>query len=72
MSGFPINTEYFQRQYTLTSGTSRLTNLPRGITKARVYIWLEGQDIDILEAYSEGYKVAVTLNFRKDYASYDK
>lgn len=72
MSGFPINTEYFQRQYTLTSGTSRLTNLPRGITKARVYIWLEGQDIDILEAYSEGYKVAVTLNFRKDYASYEK
>lgn len=45
--------------------------LPDGITKLRVYVWLEGQDIDSLATRSEGADVSVLINLIKDTAGYD-
>ena len=42
-----------------------------GINKVRVYIWVEGQDIDIIEQKSTGYEVSVVMNFEKDMAGYE-
>ena len=52
-----------------------LFEIPDGITKARIYIWIEGQDIDSLETYSDGTKVDINLSFIKDnkgYEAFDK
>ena len=49
--------------------------IPSGITKIRIYVWLEGQDIDSLETDSEGAKISISLDFSKDtygYNSYDE
>ncbi len=69
-SNIPLNTEYFAEQETITDLDDRLFELPHGITKIRVYIWIEGQDVDSLEVYSTGALVNVTLNFFKDLAGY--
>ena len=45
--------------------------IPNGITKARVYVWIEGQDIDALEVHSEGAPVALNLDLEKDLAGYE-
>lgn len=50
-------------------------DIPSGITKVRIYVWLEGQDIDSLETDSEGAKISISLDFSKDtygYNSYDE
>ena len=39
------------------------------ITKVRVYIWLEGQDIDSLETDSQGANLDVSIDFIKDTAA---
>ena len=48
-----------------------LFQIPDGITKVRVYIWVEGQDVDSFETYSTGSDVSITLNFIKDTAGFD-
>lgn len=45
--------------------------IPNGITKIRVYVWLEGQDIDSLETDSEGAKISISMDFTKDTFGYD-
>lgn len=45
--------------------------LPNGITKVRIYIWIEGQDIDSLETNSDGAEVDVIIKFTKDNAGYE-
>lgn len=45
--------------------------IPDGITKVRVYIWVEGQDVDSFETYSTGSDISITLNFIKDTAGFD-
>ena len=45
--------------------------MPNAVTKARVYIWLEGQDLDSLESYSKGTDLDVIINFVKDLAGYN-
>ena len=36
----------------------------------RVYVWIEGQDIDSLETDSEGAEVSISINFIKDTYGY--
>lgn len=45
-------------------------DIPDGITKARIYLWVEGQDIDSLETNSEGAELYVDLSFTKDTYGY--
>ena len=48
-----------------------LFQIPDGITKVRIYIWVEGQDVDSFETYSTGSDISITLNFIKDTAGFD-
>lgn len=41
--------------------------LPAGVTKYRIYMWIEGQDIDC-ETYASGSRARFTLNFSLDSA----
>ena len=69
-----LNMDYFQLQETITDDTyenTPLFEIPNGITKVRVYVWLEGQDIDSLETDSEGTDITITINFIKDTRGYD-
>ena len=36
----------------------------------RIYVWLEGQDIDSLETDSQGADVSISISFRKDTQGY--
>jgi hypothetical protein len=63
--------ENFELQQTRFSITEPIFELPDGITKIRVYVWLEGQDIDSVETRSEGADVSIAINLIKDTAGYD-
>ena len=39
---------------------------PNSITKLRVYVWLEGQDIDNYDFASLGKKISVNFGFTKE------
>lgn len=47
-----------------------LFEIPDGYTKARIYVWIEGQDIDSIETHSEGTDLDLTINFIKDTQGY--
>lgn len=69
-----LDLNYFQLQETINDDTysnEPLFEIPNGITKVRVYVWLEGQDIDSLETNSEGTDITITINFIKDTRGYD-
>lgn len=71
VSGSPnLNTEFFVLQQTIKESdlSKPIFEIPSGITKARVYLWIEGQDIDSLETDSEGADLSISLNFFKDTA----
>lgn len=72
-SGVALDTEHFALQNTLKDEDleAPLFQIPNGITKVRVYVWIEGQDIDALEVHSEGAPVDLNLEFEKDLAGYD-
>lgn len=61
----------FKLQITRVDIDRPIFEIPDGITKIRVYVWLEGQDIDSLETRSEGADVSVLINLIKDTAGYD-
>ena len=67
-----LNYDYFELQETLTDDafTKSLFPIPNGITKMRVYVWLEGQDIDSLETDSQGAEVSISISFIKDTQGY--
>ena len=67
----PFNHEVFKRQVTRTTLNEPIGQIASGINKIRVYIWVEGQDIDIIEQKSTGYEVSVVMNFEKDMAGYE-
>ena len=74
VSGSPnLDLNYFSLQNTIhEEDFSRpLFEIPDGITKARVYLWVEGQDIDSLETDSEGAELYIDINFIKDTVGYD-
>ena len=68
-----IDREYFIPQETITDDTldTYIFQIPNGITKARVYVWIEGQDIDSLETNSKGTDVDISVNFIKDTAGWE-
>ena len=73
VSGSPeMDTSFVELQETMKEEdfNTPLFEIPDGITKARVYIWIEGQDIDSLETHSDGAKVDINLNFVKDNKGY--
>jgi len=72
-TGVPLDTEHFALQKTITESdfVRPIFELPNGITKLRVYVWIEGQDVDSLETNSKGAAIYIALNFRKDLAGYE-
>lgn len=64
-------TENFQLQETRISIEKPIFEIPDGVTKVRVYVWIEGQDIDSLETRSDGADVSIVINLIKDTAGYD-
>ena len=73
VSGSPnLDPDYFQIQETITEDNfdEPLFTVPSGITKVRVYLWIEGQDIDSLETDSEGAELSISINFMKDTQGY--
>lgn len=71
-SGIDFSEYYFDYQNTFNDLSKPIYKLYDGITKVRIYIWIEAQDIDIIEQSSDGYLVSVMLKFEKDMASYEQ
>ncbi len=73
-SGVALDTEHFALQHTIfeSNFSDPIFQIPNGITKARVYVWIEGQDVDALEVHSEGAPVALNLDLEKDLAGYEE
>lgn len=69
-----LNLNYFMEQETISIDAfdKPLFEIPDGITKMRIYVWLEGQDIDSLETDSEGAEVSISISFIKDTAGYEE
>ena len=68
-----IDRNHFTVQETLTDDelNTPIFDIPNGITKARVYVWIEGQDIDSLETNSKGTEVEISIDFIKDTAGWE-
>lgn len=64
-----IDNTYYELQQTDTTIGKPIFSMPEGIVKARIYVWVEGQDIDIIEYTSPGYQVSVSLKFNKDHST---
>jgi len=71
-TGIPLDTEHFALQETITNYDNPIFKMPNGITKLRIYVWIEGQDIDSLETYSKGSGVYLSIDFEKDLAGYEE
>lgn len=65
--------EHFALQETIKEEdmSKPMFQIPNGITKVRVYLWIEGQDIDALEVHSEGAPLNLSLDLEKDLAGYE-
>ena len=61
----------FALQENIVDFTRPIFQIHDGITKMRVYIWVEGQDVDSFETYSTGSDISITLNFVKDTRGFD-
>ncbi len=64
-----VDYPYFTDTMKNKTGTTRpafMTLAPNSITKVRVYIWLEGQDIDNYDFAQLGAKVSVNFGFTKE------
>lgn len=71
--GPSLNTEYYQLQNTRDDNDfdTPIFQIPNGITKARIYVWIEGQDVDSLETDSDGAEVEIGIDFTKDTEGWD-
>ena len=61
--------DYFTDSEKSLTGVNRptfITLAPNSITKVRVYIWIEGQDIDNYDFASLGKKISVNFGFTKE------
>jgi len=69
-----LDHNYFVEQNTISHDAfdEPLFTIPDGITKIRIYVWLEGQDIDSLETDSDGAEVSISISFIKDTAGYEE
>lgn len=68
-----LDYNYFALQHTITEDDfpNPIFQVPNGITKVRVYVWIEGQDIDSLETDSEGADISISLDLTKDTVGYN-
>lgn len=64
-----IDYNYFRLQETATDYNTPMFQIPKGIVKARIYVWIEGQDIDIIEHVKKDYQISVSLKIRKNHTS---
>lgn len=74
VSGSPyIDKNLFDIQETFTEEEidQPMFKVPDGVTKVRVYLWLEGQDIDSLETDSVGADLTISISFVKDTEGYN-
>lgn len=69
-SNYELDSEHFVLQKTITNFDNSIFSISNGITKVRIYLWIEGQDMDSLESNPMGSKIAITINFYKDLAGY--
>ncbi|MGI6329663.1 MAG: hypothetical protein ACOXZR_02240 [Bacilli bacterium] len=70
-TGIPLDTEHFRLQNTIKNFHNPIFQIPHGITKLRIYVWIEGQDLDSLETNSKGATLDLGIDFVKDLAGYD-
>ncbi len=72
--GIPLNTNHFTLQRTISEDDFHrpIFTIPNGITKLRVYVWIEGQDVDSLETHSVGAPIFIALGLEKDLAGYEE
>lgn len=70
-SGMEFNNGVFSYQDTVSNLSKPIYQIPDGVSKLRIYIWIEGQDIDIIRHHSEGYELKISINFEKDFAGYN-
>jgi len=70
-SGIPLDRSHFALQNTITNFNRPIFTLPSAVTKMRVNIWIEGQDMDSLETHSDGSGVYLAIDFFKDLAGYE-
>ena len=56
----------YEKLYTGNQRKELMTLAPNSITKIRVYIWLEGQDVDNFDFASLGEKITVNFGFTKE------
>lgn len=70
-TGIPLDTQHFALQQTITDFDNPIYQIPNGITKVRIYVWLEGQDVDSLETSSIGADVYISIDLVKDLAGYE-
>ena len=64
-----VNFPYFKDSDKILTGTDRptfMTLAPNSITKLRVYVYIEGQDIDNYDFASLGKKISVNFGFTKE------
>jgi len=64
-----VDFPYFKDSDKILTGTNRpefMTLAPNSITKLRVYIYLEGQDIDNYDFASLGRKISINFGFTKE------
>lgn len=69
-SGVPADLQHFAMQETITDFENPIFEIPDGITKVRVYVWIEGQDMDSVVTNSKGAAIDISINFYKDLAGY--
>lgn len=71
--GSELDPEIFGFQETINENDldTPIFQIPNGITKTRVYVWIEGQDVDSLETDSIGAEVEIGIDFTKDTAGWD-
>ena len=71
--GSKLDPQFFELQDTRDENDfdNPIFQIPNGITKARIYIWIEGQDVDSIETDSEGAEVEIGIDFTKDTAGWD-
>ena len=62
---FPYFTDTM-KNLTSTARPQFMTLAPNSVTKVRVYIWIEGQDIDNYDFASLGHKISVNFGFTKE------
>jgi len=70
--GVGVDENYFTLQTTFFEDAFEdpLFQIPNGYLKLRVYVWLEGQDIDSLETFSKGAPINLNMEFIKDLEGY--